>query len=155
MITQLDNQSWSKELVTGNAQFIEIGGSVSPPVYGTIYVVSQVRADNTFAVFKSNPAPPLPGPGSSFSITATYTFPVIDGKNNSSFEGLYTDRILLLQEMIQLGLETFITPAIFYDWLKKEKSVLGHTLNFSSLNSERGIQEVIDQLKRIQYGVYT
>jgi len=27
MITQLDNQSWSKELVTGNAQFIEVGST--------------------------------------------------------------------------------------------------------------------------------
>jgi len=78
MITQLDNQEWQRELVTGNAQFIEVGS--------TIYVVSQVRADNTFAVFKSNPTPPTPGPGASFSITAIYTFPVINGKNNSSFD---------------------------------------------------------------------
>jgi hypothetical protein len=78
MITQLDNQSWSKELVTGNAQFIEVGS--------TIYVVSQVRADNTFAVFKSNPTPPTPGPGASFTTTATYTFPFVDGKNNTSFD---------------------------------------------------------------------
>lgn len=76
-------------------------------------------------------------------------------KNNSSFEGIYTDRILLLQEMINLGLETFIDAEAFYRWLKKDKPVMGHVLNFSSLYSERGIQEVIDQLTRIQYGVYT
>lgn len=76
-------------------------------------------------------------------------------KNNSSFEGLYTDRILLLQEMITLGLETFTSAETFYQWLKKEKNVLGHPLNFSSLSSERGIQETIDQISRIQYGVYT
>ena len=76
-------------------------------------------------------------------------------KNNSSFEGIYTDRILLLQEMIGLGLETFVQADAFYRWLKKEKKVLGQTLNFESLYSDRGIQEVIDQLGRIQYGVYT
>ncbi len=76
-------------------------------------------------------------------------------KNNSSFEGLYTDRLLLLQEMITLGLETFTSADTFYQWLKKEKTILGHTLTFSSLNSERGIQEIIDQISRIQYGVYT
>ena len=76
-------------------------------------------------------------------------------KNNSSFEGIYTDRILLLQEMITLGLETFTSTETFYQWLKKEKTILGHTLNFSSLSSERGIQEIIDQISRIQYGVYT
>jgi hypothetical protein len=82
MITQLDNQSWAPELETGNAQFIEIGS--------TIYVVSQVRADNTFAVFKSNPTPPTPGPGYSFQITATYAFPTVSGKNNTSFDPVVT-----------------------------------------------------------------
>ena len=76
-------------------------------------------------------------------------------KNNSSFEGIYTDRILLLQEMIELGLETFTNAGTFYSWLKKEKQVLGQSLNFESLYSDRGIQEVIDQISRIQYGVYT
>ncbi len=76
-------------------------------------------------------------------------------KNNSSFEAIYTDRILLIQEMIQLGLETFQHELSFYQWLKKEKRILGHTINFQSLHSDRGIQEIIDQLTRIQYGVYT
>ena len=76
-------------------------------------------------------------------------------KNNSSFEGIYTDRILLLQEMINLGLETFTSADAFYQWLKKDKPVMGQILNFQSLYSDRGIQEVIDQLSRIQYGVYT
>ena len=76
-------------------------------------------------------------------------------KNNSSFEGIYSDRILLLQEMINLGLETFSDSHTFYKWLKKEKLILGLRVNFESLHSERGIQEVIDQINRIQYGVYT
>ena len=76
-------------------------------------------------------------------------------KNNSSFEGIYTDRILLLQEMIEMGLETFVDAGAFYRWLKKEKQVLGQSLNFESLYSDRGIQEMINQISRIQYGVYT
>lgn len=76
-------------------------------------------------------------------------------KNNSSFEGIYTDRILLLQQMINLGLETFTSADAFYTWLKKDKTVMGQVLNFESLYSDRGIQEVIDQLSRIQYGVYS
>ncbi len=76
-------------------------------------------------------------------------------KNNSSFEGIYTDRILLLQEMIELGLETFVNADSFYHWLKKDKTVMGQPINFVSLYSDRGIQQVIDQIGRIQYGVYT
>jgi len=34
-----------------------------------------VRQDNSFAIFKSDPVPPAPGPGASFTVVATYTFP--------------------------------------------------------------------------------
>ena len=75
-------------------------------------------------------------------------------KSNASFEAIYTDRILLLQKMIRLGLETFVSAEVFYQWLKKEKRVMGHSIGLSSLLSEKGIQEIIDQISRIQYGVY-
>ena len=75
-------------------------------------------------------------------------------KSNASFEAIYTDRILLLQKMIRLGLETFVSAEVFYQWLKKEKQVMGHSIGFSSLLSEKGIQEIIDQIERIQYGIY-
>ncbi len=75
MITQLDVQSWSKELLTGGAQFIQTAS-------GTIFVVSNVRQDGSFAIFKSDPVPPQPGPGASFSTVAIYTFP----QPNSDFD---------------------------------------------------------------------
>jgi len=76
-------------------------------------------------------------------------------KNNSSFEGIYTDRILDMQALIETGLETFSSADTLYSWLKKDKQVLGHVLNFESLYNSRGILELTDQLGRIQYGVYT
>jgi putative toxin-antitoxin system antitoxin component (TIGR02293 family) len=76
-------------------------------------------------------------------------------KDNKSFEGIYVDRILQIEQMIQIGLETFVNAEAFYKWLHREKKVLGHTLNFESLYSTQGIQDIIDQLGRIQYGVYT
>ena len=75
-------------------------------------------------------------------------------KNNGSFEGLYTDRILQLQELVETGLATFSSADAFYKWLKKDKHVMGHVLNFSSLSTTRGIQETLNQLVRIQQGVY-
>lgn len=75
-------------------------------------------------------------------------------KNNGSFEGIYTDRILQLQELVETGLATFSSPDAFYQWLKKDKPVMGHVLNFSSLSTTRGIQETLNQLVRIQHGVY-
>jgi uncharacterized protein (DUF2384 family) len=75
-------------------------------------------------------------------------------KNNGSFEGIYTDRILQLHELIDIGLSTFTSPDNFYQWLKKDKLVMGQILNFQSLASSRGIQETIHQLVRIQQGIY-
>ncbi|QEC66416.1 hypothetical protein FRZ67_03535 [Panacibacter ginsenosidivorans] len=76
-------------------------------------------------------------------------------KDNSSFEGIYVDRILQIEQMIQMGLETFTDAEAFYKWLHREKKVLGQVLNFESLYSTQGIQDITDQLGRIQYGVYT
>lgn len=75
-------------------------------------------------------------------------------KNNGSFEGIYTDRILQLQELIDIGLSTFTSSDNFYQWLKKDKLVMGQVLNFQSLASSRGIVETIHQLVRIQQGIY-
>jgi hypothetical protein len=77
LITTLDaGTSWQSELVSGNGQFVEVGS--------VLWVVSQSRATNpqTFIILKSNPAPPDPGPGYSFTTVATYTFP----QSTSSFD---------------------------------------------------------------------
>lgn len=76
-------------------------------------------------------------------------------KDNKSFEGIYVDRILQLEQLIDIGLETFTDADALYRWLKKEKLVLGQTLTFESLYSAQGIQDITDQIGRIQYGVYT
>lgn len=75
-------------------------------------------------------------------------------KNNGAFEGIYTDRIFQMQELIETGLTTFSSAETFYQWLKKDKIVMGQLLNFNSLASGRGIQETLHQLSRIQQGIY-
>ena len=75
--------------------------------------------------------------------------------DNKSFEGIYTDRLLHIEQLITTGLETFDSSDAFYTWLKQEKPVLGQQLSFEALYTTRGIQELLNQLLRIQYGVYT
>jgi len=83
MLTPLDSVTWSSDLYEGNAAFVEVPGSGSPPSPGTLYVVSQVRpSDNSFVILMSNPVPPDPGPGWSFTQVAQYTFPSL----NESFD---------------------------------------------------------------------
>ncbi len=76
-------------------------------------------------------------------------------KDNKSFEGIYVDRILHLEKLIDTGLNTFENTDAFYRWLKKPKSILGSTISFESLYHSQGIQDVLNQLERIQHGVYT
>jgi hypothetical protein len=100
LITALDTLSWSPELVTGNAEFIELsspgfgldfghdfgGGGTGP----SLFVISNVRNNSagfgfnfgvtfgsqfSFQVLQSGAFPPAPGPGSTFNAVASYIFP--------------------------------------------------------------------------------
>jgi putative toxin-antitoxin system antitoxin component (TIGR02293 family) len=75
-------------------------------------------------------------------------------KDNKSFEGIYVDRILHLESLIDMGLEVFTDADVFYEWLKKDKPVLGEILNFDSLTTTHGIELLKNQLGRILHGVY-
>lgn len=75
-------------------------------------------------------------------------------KSNTSFEAIYADRILRMEQLIEMGLETFIDALAFYNWLKKDKRILGEILNFNSLKTASGIESTINEIGRIQYGVY-
>jgi len=75
-------------------------------------------------------------------------------KNNTAFEGIYVDRILHIEQLLNLGLQTFIDSNALYRWLKRDKNILGQMLTFESLNSTHGIQLLIDEIGRILYGVY-
>lgn len=75
-------------------------------------------------------------------------------KDNKNFEGIYADRIIQMGDLIELGLEAFVSPDALYQWLKKDKAVLGHLLNFESLRSSYGIQLIKEEIGRIIHGVY-
>ncbi|MGZ8557844.1 MAG: type II RES/Xre toxin-antitoxin system antitoxin [Chitinophagaceae bacterium] len=75
-------------------------------------------------------------------------------KDNKSFEGIYVDRILQIEELIALGLEAFSDANSFYEWLKKDKAVLGELLNFDSLKTTYGIGLLRNQVGRILHTVY-
>ena len=75
--------------------------------------------------------------------------------SNTAFEGIYVDRILHIQQLLELGLKTFVSADVFYAWLKKDKNVMGQLINFQSLYTTQGIQETINQVGRILYNVYS
>lgn len=76
-------------------------------------------------------------------------------QDNSTFTGIYTDRILHLEQVFDLGLQVFKSPQALYDWLVKDKLVFNKTLNIHSLQSQQGITDTYNQLGRILYNVYS
>ncbi len=76
-------------------------------------------------------------------------------KDNKNFEGIYVDRIMQIDQLIQVGLNTFSDADALYEWLKKDKQIMGRIINFNSLSTTQGINDIIDQLGRIQHGVYS
>ena len=75
-------------------------------------------------------------------------------KDNKNFEGIYVERILQMQKLIETGLIAFTSPEALYRWLKRDKPVLGELLTFDSLKTSEGIGLVEDEIGRIMYGVY-
>jgi hypothetical protein len=76
------------------------------------------------------------------------------GKENKSFEGIYADRVLQLENLFAKGKQVFKSQEGFFDWLVKPKNVLGIHLNVTALSTTQGITELDRELGRIQYGVY-
>jgi len=75
-------------------------------------------------------------------------------KDNKNFEGIYVDRILQIEKLIDVGLEVFTDADALYTWLKKPKAVLGERITFESLYHSDGIYQILEQLGRIKHGVY-
>lgn len=76
-------------------------------------------------------------------------------QDNSTFSGIYSDRILHLEQLFDLGLQVFKSPQALYSWLAKDKFVFNKTLNLSSLQTQQGITDTLNQLGRILYNVYS
>ncbi len=74
-------------------------------------------------------------------------------KDNSSFSFSVTDRILQIQKVIIKGIDVFGSAEKFIEWLRHNPSMLEGQLSFLSLGNFEGINRVLTQLSRIEYGI--
>ena len=77
-----------------------------------------------------------------------------NASENRSFEGIYIERILMLERLFKKGIEIFSSPDAFFNWLIKPKKVLGYVLDKTALSSTEGILALEDELGRIEHGIY-
>jgi putative toxin-antitoxin system antitoxin component (TIGR02293 family) len=75
-------------------------------------------------------------------------------KENKPFAGIYADRLLQIEKVINEAAKIFKTPTDFYQWLNEKHIVLGYALSIESLQTHDGIQMLLDEMGRIQQGVY-
>lgn len=74
-------------------------------------------------------------------------------KNNGAFAPINAERAMQIASVIQEGKKTFGKTDMFYTWLKTNPSMAEGQLSIESLQSAQGIQMVLTQLGRIQYGI--
>lgn len=74
-------------------------------------------------------------------------------KNNGVFASINAERAMQISNVILEGKKTFGKTEMFYSWLKTNPVMAEGELSIESLNSAHGIQQVLTQLGRIQYGI--
>ncbi len=75
-------------------------------------------------------------------------------KNDGVFATMNAERILQIAKVLDQGKITFGSVDNFYNWLKDEPRSQEGNLSLNSLNTYDGIEKVLTQLGRIQYGLF-
>ncbi len=74
-------------------------------------------------------------------------------KSNGSFAPINAERAMQLHQVIKKGKEIFGSTDIFYNWIKRNPSMLEGNLSFNSLTTAEGISRILTQLGRIEHGI--
>ncbi len=75
-------------------------------------------------------------------------------KANSTFPFSVVDRILQIDKVIKRGIHVFGSLEKFISWLRSNPYMLEGRLSLQSLRSIEGINLVLTQLGRIEYGLF-
>lgn len=73
--------------------------------------------------------------------------------SNASFAPIHAERFHQIEQLIGLGKKVFGKISAFSDWLHSNPPALEGNLSMRSLESFDGIQQVREQLERIQHGL--
>lgn len=79
---------------------------------------------------------------------------LLSKKSKEKFDQPTSERILLLADVYSYGLEVFEDKDRLTDWLKRPNKALGNQSPIEMMDTLYGIQEVKNELGRIEYGVY-
>lgn len=75
-------------------------------------------------------------------------------KPTQKFDQSTSEKIMLLADIVSYGLNVFEDKHRFNDWLKRPNKALGEQSPLDKMDTVYGIQEVKNEIGRIEYGVY-
>lgn len=75
-------------------------------------------------------------------------------KNDGQFAPIHSERAVQIEKLLKEGKQAFGSVDLFYNWLKRNPSMIEGDLSMDSLTSFDGIQKVTTQLQRIQHGLF-
>ncbi len=70
------------------------------------------------------------------------------------FNSIVSEHILQIAEVAARGVETFGDKERFLSWMKHSSTALGNRMPMELLSSRFGVEMILDELGRIEYGVY-
>ncbi len=79
---------------------------------------------------------------------------LIAKKGTQKFNQEISERILLLNDIISYGYETFGDKDVFNEWLRNPSEALGNVTPLSLMDTYYGLDEVKKEIGRVAYGVY-
>lgn len=79
---------------------------------------------------------------------------LLSKKPEEKFDQLTSERIMLLADVFSYGLAVFEDKDRLTAWLKRPSKALGDKSPIDMMDTLYGIQEIKNELGRIEYGVY-
>ena len=75
-------------------------------------------------------------------------------KDNGHFAAINAERALQIEKVLKAAKAAFGNVQNFYNWLKRQPVIPEGNLSLQSLTSLDGIEKILTQLGRIQYGLF-
>jgi putative toxin-antitoxin system antitoxin component (TIGR02293 family) len=88
------------------------------------------------------------------SILSVSRAKLLSKKKNEKFDTVTSERIMLLGDLISYGQSVFGDNDRFNIWLRKPSIALGGKAPLELMDTVYGIEEIKNELGRIEYGVY-
>lgn len=76
-------------------------------------------------------------------------------KSGSHFSMSVSEKLLMLGHLFNRGRSVFGDAGRFFSWLRKPAAALGGQIPFDLLDSMFGIDMILDELGRIEHGIFS